>query len=265
MTLFGDKQKRRLCVFSHPNHELAVFGLLQRLRPNLLYLTDGGGEKRVAESCQGLESIGLRDRARFLNYSERAFYDALLQRDSRFCEEVAGEIRKESDLLQVEQVFCDAVEFYNPVHDLSLPLVRYALQGKCRVSVFEVPVVYQSVGPHETYEIQRFPLSQQWEQVVWHLTKEELAVKTRARGEIYRQLGAQMGPILAYTPASHAASEVLRPAPIALPEPDAERVLRYEWRGRLLQERGAIEEVITYASHYRPLISWLSGIIQGCP
>jgi hypothetical protein len=86
-------------------------------------------------------------------------------------------------------------------------------------------------------------------------------VKTRARGEIYRQLGAQMGPILARIPASHAASEVLRPAPIALPEPDAERVLRYEWRGRLLQERGAIEAVITYAGHYRPLISWLSGII----
>ncbi len=165
-------------------------------------------------------------------------------------------------MLQAEQVFCDAVEFYNPVHDLSLPLVLHALPGKCGVSVFELPIVYQSVGPHKTYEIQRFPLSQQREQVVLHLTKEELAVKTRARGEIYRQLRVQMGPIIDRIPANLAASEVLRPAPNALSEPGAERVLRCEWRGRLLQERGVIEEVITYAEHYRPLTSCLSGIIQ---
>lgn len=32
---------RRLAVFSHPAHELAVWGLMQRLQPYALYLTDG--------------------------------------------------------------------------------------------------------------------------------------------------------------------------------------------------------------------------------
>jgi hypothetical protein len=40
--LLGDPTVRRLMVFSHPNHELAVYGLVQRLRPHLLYLSDGG-------------------------------------------------------------------------------------------------------------------------------------------------------------------------------------------------------------------------------
>ena len=39
-----------IAVFSHPNHELAIFGLLQRLRPRLIYLTDGGGPERVAQT-----------------------------------------------------------------------------------------------------------------------------------------------------------------------------------------------------------------------
>ena len=265
MTHFDDPTMRRLFVFSHPNHELAVFGLVQRLRPNFLYLTDGGGGKRVAETRHGLQSVGLLDRARFLDYSERAFYGALLQRDVRFCENVAAAIRRETDALQAEQVFCDAVEFYNPVHDLTLPLVLHALRGKSGVSVFELPLVYQSVGPHETYQVQRFPLSRQEEQVMLELTKTELAAKTRSWGEIYRQLRGQMQPITDRLPANHAAREVFRPAPGVLPEPDAERVLRYEWRGHLHLARGAIDEVITYADHYRPLTSRLSGIIRSQP
>ena len=212
----------------------------------------------MAETRHGLQAVGLLDRARFLDYGEGAFYDALLQRDLRFCREVAGKIRAQRDAVRAEQVFCDAVEFYNPVHDLSLPLVLHAFQGQCGVSVFELPIIYQRAGPRETYEIQRFPLSQRREQTVLRLTNKELAVKARARNEIYRQLKLQMGPITDHLPADHAASEVLRPAPGALPEPDAERVLRYEWRGRLLHERGAIAKVITYADHYQPLASCFS-------
>src|SRR5262245_32431351 len=66
---------RTLAVFSHPNHELAVFGLLQRLRPDIVYLTGGGGPKRIAETEEGLASIGLLEQARFLNYAETEFYD----------------------------------------------------------------------------------------------------------------------------------------------------------------------------------------------
>jgi hypothetical protein len=30
-------------------------------------------------------------------------------------------------------------------------------------------------------------------------------------------------------------------------------VLRYEWRGRLLRQRGEVDEVITYFEHYLPV------------
>ena len=55
-------------VFSHPNHELAVFGLVQRLRPRLVFLTDGGGARRVEETGRALDGLGLRAHATFFNY-----------------------------------------------------------------------------------------------------------------------------------------------------------------------------------------------------
>ena len=67
---FHDDGVPTLVVFSHPNHELAILGLLQRLRPKIVYLTDGGGPKRISETEEGLASVGLLNQATFLNYTE---------------------------------------------------------------------------------------------------------------------------------------------------------------------------------------------------
>jgi hypothetical protein len=128
MTPFiGDPGTSRVLVFSHPNHELAVFGLVQRLHPHLIFLTDGGGAERVGQTERGLERIGLRDRAHFLNYTEAAFYEALIEGDVHLFREVARNLRAWLDCIRPAQVLCDAVEFYNPVHDLSLPIALAAV------------------------------------------------------------------------------------------------------------------------------------------
>ena len=133
----------RLFVFSHPNHELAVFGLARRWRPHFVFLTDGGGPDRVADTKHGLESLGLLDRARFLNHSEGSFYKALVNRDAAFYEGVARQVREAVAAVRPSQVYCDAVEFYNPVHDICLPVVKAALRGTPGVEVFEIPLIHQ--------------------------------------------------------------------------------------------------------------------------
>jgi hypothetical protein len=67
-------------VFSHPNHEIAVLGTIARTRPHVVFLTDGGGEDRVAQSRSGLSSYLQQESLHFLNHSEASFYDALLAR-----------------------------------------------------------------------------------------------------------------------------------------------------------------------------------------
>ncbi len=39
---FEQNSATRLMIFGHPAHELALFGLLQRHRPAVVVITDGG-------------------------------------------------------------------------------------------------------------------------------------------------------------------------------------------------------------------------------
>ena len=250
-----DVAKTTVAVFSHPNHELAVFGLLQRLRPTLLYLTDGGAEERIAQTREGLSRIGLLERDRFLDYTEESFYNALLERSTAFFLEVASRVRAVCREVQPAQVLCDAVEFYNPVHDIALPIVRAALAEQPGAELFEVPLVYQRPGAEEAYELQRFPDGLKAKRIEIALTDSELRAKLESRDRVYTSLGRQMGPLLLDLPADHAALEVLAPAVPTLPVPDAHRVLRYEWRARHLQNLGTIGRPITYGDHYAPVAS----------
>src|SRR5205085_5283405 len=118
-----------LIVFSRPKQELVSYGLLQRLRPYLVYLADGGGGARLAETRRGRGSIGLFGRACFLNHTEASFYEALLARDCEFYRAVAEEVRLSARALRPAWILCDAVEFYNPLHDMALPVARAALRG----------------------------------------------------------------------------------------------------------------------------------------
>lgn len=244
-------------VFSHPNHELAIFGLLGSLRPTILYLTDGGGERRVEQTRRGLASIGIADRARFLGYTEKSFYDALLERDCGFYAAVVARVGEELLSLRPARVLCDAIEFYNPVHDMSLPIVRAALRGGPAAEVFEVPLVHQREGDTESYRIQRSCDPARGRPVEWRLRPEELEAKLAARDRIYTILTEQMGPLISGIPLADLAVEVVTPAPATLPEPGGGAVLRYERRAQLLLERGEIERAITYAGHYRPVATSL--------
>ena len=114
MPRFDAAGARRLFVISHPNHELAVYGLVQRLRPHVIVLSDGGGAKRVAQSRQGYARLGLADRVTFLDEPETGFYDALLGRHDTLFDRYVSAIRDAIERADATQVFCDAVEGYNP-------------------------------------------------------------------------------------------------------------------------------------------------------
>lgn len=246
-----------LVVFSHPNHELAIFGLLQRLRPHLLYLTDGGGPDRLAQTRRGLEGIGLLSQACFLNHTEKSFYGALVARDSTFFRGVAEKVRDSICTLRPQRVFCDAIEFYNPVHDMSLPIVQLARHGFTGSSLFEVPLVYQRPGDGESYEVQRMPATRRNAQVEFVLSEHELVRKLWARDHVYTSLSEQMGPLISKLPREHLGLEVCGPANVSIPKPGLDIVLRYERRAQMLVERREIEKKITFREHYLPVATSL--------
>lgn len=253
-----------VAVFSHPNHELAIFGFLQAFAPSLVYLTDGGGENRLEQTRQGLQRIGLKERATFLNYTESSFYEGLLDRDTAFYAEVASRLGQVLETLHPAQVLCDAVEFYNPVHDLSLPLVRAALRGAPGISVFEVPLVYETPSKAETCEIQHATPDRSAAAISFDLPAEHLDAKIRARDEVYTLLTDQL-PIILAIPRQRLAMETIVPAPSEVPGPDDFRAMRYERRAQLLLERGEIERKITYLDHYMPVAASLVAGLESRP
>ena len=241
-------------IFGHPGHELALFGLLQRHRPAVVVITDGGAPERLQQSRHGLEFIRLSDRVQYLGFSESSFYNALLDEDYGFFLNIARAVRAEIEHVQPEQIFCDAVEFYNPVHDTTLPIVKRAARGLPRTDLFEVPLVYQLPGPGECYSVQRVPADLQEHRFAYHLQEEELRKKILARDRIYLSLHEQLGPDFVGLSHAHLQREEIALAGDPLAEPASTgREMRYEWRARALREAKVIKEVITYRQHFRPI------------
>ncbi|BCU78025.1 hypothetical protein [Luteolibacter sp. LG18] len=257
---FSVQGARRVIVIGHPAHELAIYGLLQRHRPHVVVITDGGGEERERQSKEGLERIGLLERATYLGYSEASFYDGLLDRNDALFARVAADLRAVLERLQPDQVFCDAIEFYNPVHDITRPIVLRALEGLGEVPLYEIPLVYQKPAETESYEIQRVPEACVDRRFQYRLTPEELAHKTHARDHIYLNLREQAGPEFLVVTPEHLALEELADAAGDFPEAASSgRVLRYEWRANVLKDEGAIERTITYREHFLPAVAALVG------
>lgn len=253
---------RRLMIFGHPSHELALFGMLQRYRPHVLVITDGGGEERERQSREGLTGIGLGGQVEYFHYPEASFYQALLDGNVALFAKIAGRLRERIAALEPDQVFCDAIEFYNPVHDVTLPMVRAALAETAEVDLYEVALVYQKPGPGEVYEIQRIPDALADRRITVLLTDQELAAKVHARNHVYLNLREQAGPEFLHLPDEHLRREEMALAHTILPEPGREgRAMRYEWRARKLAREGAIARAITYQEHFLPVVRNLDPLV----
>ncbi|MDX1384683.1 MAG: hypothetical protein R3190_13610 [Thermoanaerobaculia bacterium] len=245
-----------LMVFGHPAHELALFGAIQRLDPDILIVTDGGGPERQDYSRRALERIGMVERTRFLGFREQDFYRALLDADTDYFDAVVAKIRGEIERLQPRQIFCDGVEYYNPVHDITIVLVQAALPEGAEIDIFQVPLVYQEdSGDGESYAIQRVPEPLAHRRAVLELDPEEVALKRWARDEVYVNLRDQAGGDFMGLSDEHMAREEVLSSASMEPGPGRDgRRLRYEWRARKLRDSGELERVIGFEEHFRPMV-----------
>lgn len=108
-------------VIAHPGHELRVYGWLERERPEVLVLTDGSGHgdtSRLASTAAVLERAGARPGPVFGRFSDREMYRVLLERDTDELARVVHDLAGALAACGVTQVACDAIEGYNPSHDV---------------------------------------------------------------------------------------------------------------------------------------------------
>ena len=116
-------------VVAHPGHELRVYHWMERMRPLVCVLTDGsgaGGRPRIASTVEVLRRAGADAGPIFGRFSDRAMYDVVLDGD---LDAVVALVRELERLLlgrAITVVAGDAMEGYNPTHDLCRLIVDCA-------------------------------------------------------------------------------------------------------------------------------------------
>jgi hypothetical protein len=135
-------------VIAHPGHELRIYGWLEREHPDVFILTDGsghGGASRLPSTARLLDRAGARPGSIFGRFSDRELYRLLLAREVdvflRLAEELADALAERG----VAQVASDALEGYNPSHDLCRVLTDAAAALASRrtgrpIDVYDFPL-----------------------------------------------------------------------------------------------------------------------------
>jgi hypothetical protein len=117
-------------VVAHPGHELRVHGWLERARPTVFVLTDGSGHgrgSRLGSTERLLRATGATPGAVFGRFSDREIYRLLLEGETGILAELARELAAALVALKVQVVAADALEGYNPSHDLCRVLTDAAV------------------------------------------------------------------------------------------------------------------------------------------
>ncbi len=108
-------------IIAHPGHELRVHGWLERARPEVFVLTDGSGHtesSRLDSTAAVLRRAGARPGTVFGRFRDRSLYELLLSRDLGTLEHLVHELAEALVEAEIDCVAGDAIEGYNPGHDL---------------------------------------------------------------------------------------------------------------------------------------------------
>jgi len=110
-----------LLLVAHPGHELLLHGWLSRTHPTVHVLTDGSGydqAPRIAQTAELLRESGAKAGSIFGRLTDRQAYAMILNGDAELLVSLVAELAAAIEVQRPDIVVSDAVEGYNPVHDL---------------------------------------------------------------------------------------------------------------------------------------------------
>jgi len=240
---------RPALVVAHPGHELRLHGWLERARPSVLVLTDGsgaGGQSRLPSTSRLLAAAGATPGAVFGRLTDRALYAAILARDAGLALGLVDELTTMIVRNGIDYVVADALEGYNPAHDLCHVLVSAAVELAARAGRRVVHLDFPLVGQPDALPSRRAS-------VKLRLDDAALARKLAA-ASAYVGLGDEVETALAAHGVEAFRVECLRPlAPDALHALPPEDPPFYERYGAGRVAAGRYAQVLRYREHFEPL------------
>ncbi len=239
--------KSALCV-GHPGHEMRVFEWMRRTQPLFDVLTDGSGPDRVSRFYL-TENVAHRagaTRGIFRGaYSDRQFYDLILQKTPGPFLEMADRLAESWIAQEIELVAGDMQEGFNPTHEVCRMLINAAVKRVRRKTCRELVNL--------EFPLEQMRLPGRTPAVVVEITDEQFRMK-RAAAEAYPALATEVDRLIQKHGETAFKVEMLVVADESAglvwsgDEPPF-----YETYGRKQIASGHYRELITHEEHIRPL------------
>lgn len=248
---------RAALVVAHPGHELRVHGWMELAHPLVCVLTDGSGhtgQSRLASTTRLLAQSGARPGSIYGRFKDAEVYAAILDNNTEFFIELAEELGEALAREAVEYVVGDAIEGYNPLHDLCRSVINAAVElvnsvKPTQIANFDFLVVGQ---PEDSRSGE--PGAQG---VLLRLDEVALARKLAA-AKLYLELSEDVGRMTSEAGGAALQLESLRPVVGALRgDGHIQEPPFYERYGEKQVAQGYYRRVIRYRGHILPLVDAL--------
>lgn len=276
------RETRAALVIAHPGHELCLIGWLAEARPCVFILTDGSGSEgapKLEPTTELMERLHVSAGDIYGRLTDREVYGAILSGNPRIFCALAAELAEIFADQRFDYVVCEAMEGYNPTHDLCRFITGAALARANRMSD------HQTLG----YEVNLIERSRTYKDApqkhsVWlQLDDDALGEKMRSmrahphlRDEVSAGLDGMKIPAFEKYPelAVELQSRVDEMGPEAfrvehlrlmkdeIPDTTAETPF-YERYGEVLVRSGRYARVIRYGEHVAPIVEELRRFDEG--
>ena len=249
---------RAALVVAHPGHELRIHGWLERTRPLVFVLTDGSGARgrsRLDSTTRLLERAGAAPGAIYGVVSDRRLYEIILSGDVSWFVALASSLLHALLAARVEVVAADALEGFNPAHDLCRHIVD-AVVARARSAGRSLEGLAFPLDAPPGVPEKRLPPGC----VHLDLSDRELARKLES-AQAYTGIDQEVREALERHGADAFRREVLWPAdaaPFAPTDPPA-----YERFGENRARAGTYGQVIRRRDHIDPIVEALRRFAEG--
>jgi hypothetical protein len=247
----SSRVSRPVLVVAHPGHELRLYGWMTQMRPIVHVLTDGsgsGGAARIDSTTTLLERVGASAGSIYGRLSDREIYRAILDGDHATFTAMAVELAAQFVSDEVDFVAGDAVEGFNPSHDVC----RYVVNAAVRIAA-------AAGRPVDCYAfaLDRAPDAPpdgvRGPSLRMQLDDDTLNRKLQA-AHAYVELRSEVRSALERFGSAPFRSECLWPVNLADRYGwDPEHIPYYESFGAGRVAQGTYEHVVTFREHVKPL------------
>ena len=241
-------------IIGHPGHELRIHHWVETTRPLTFVLTDGSGrgqQSRLPSTANVLRRAGAKPATIFGRWTDAQAYEILLSGNLAALAGLTRELAEALVANEIQAVVADAMEGFNPTHDLCRCLTNAAVLIADRatgqkIANFDFVLVAPPDSASEAIRDQCIRLQ---------LDPAALTRK-RVAAENYPELKEEIDAAISKFGLEIFATELLRPAAADLSASFEGRPF-YETHGENRVKEGHYDRVVRYREHFRPLMQAL--------